>query len=69
MPMVDMGVSENRGTYLGVLIIRILLFRVLCYGPLFSETPIWHLECRLVLADVQFSNCKANVRYSTIECG
>ena len=41
MPMVDMGVSENRGTYLGVLIIRILLFRVLCYGPLFSETPIY----------------------------
>ena len=28
----DLGfrVSENRGTYLGVLIIRILLFRVLC---------------------------------------
>ena len=27
--------------YLGVLKIRILLFRVLCWGPLFSETPIW----------------------------
>ena len=26
--------------YLGVLIIRILLFRVLYSGPLFSETPI-----------------------------
>ena len=25
--------------YCGVLIIRILLFRVLCWGPLFSETP------------------------------
>ena len=25
--------------YLGVLIIRILLFRVLYWGPLFSETP------------------------------
>ena len=28
--------------YFGVLIIRILLFRVLCWGPLFSETPICH---------------------------
>ena len=27
--------------YFGVLIIRILLFRVLYYGPLFSETPIF----------------------------
>ena len=27
--------------YLVVLIIRILLFRVLYEGPLFSETPIW----------------------------
>ena len=27
--------------YLGVLTIRILLFRVLYWGPLFSETPIW----------------------------
>ena len=27
--------------YLGVLIIRILLFRVLYQGPLFSETPIY----------------------------
>ena len=25
----------------GVLIIRILLFRVLYLGPLFSETPVW----------------------------
>ena len=28
-----------RVPYLGVLIIRILLFRVLYWGPLFSETP------------------------------
>ena len=36
-----MGVSENWGTpYFGVLRIRILLFRVLYLGPLFSETPI-----------------------------
>ena len=36
-----MGVSENRGIpYFGVLMIRILLFRVLYWGPLFSETPI-----------------------------
>ena len=28
-------------TYFGVLIIRILLFRVLYSGPLFSETP-WY---------------------------
>ena len=36
-----MGVSENKGYLnLGVLIIRILLFKVLYWGPLFSETPI-----------------------------
>ena len=35
-----MGVSENMGYLnLGVLIIRILLFRVPYQGPLFSETP------------------------------
>ena len=28
-----------RAPYFGVLIIRILLFRVLYWGPLFSETP------------------------------
>ena len=27
-----------------VLMIRILLFRVLYWGPLFSETPIWDCE-------------------------
>ena len=27
--------------YFGVLTIRILLFRVLYWGPPFSETPIW----------------------------
>ena len=38
----DLGASENRGVpYFGVLTIRILLFRVLYEGPLFSETPIW----------------------------
>ena len=36
-----MGVSEIRVPYFGVLIIRILLFRVLYQGPLFSETPIY----------------------------
>ena len=30
------------GTLFGVLIIRILLLRVLYWGPLFSETPILH---------------------------
>ena len=30
------------GTVLGVLIIRILLFRVLYWDPLFLETPIWY---------------------------
>ena len=36
-----MGVSEKLGVpYFGVLFIRILLFRVLDQGPLFSETPI-----------------------------
>ena len=37
-----MGVSENKGgevPYFGVRIIRILLFRVLYLGPLFSATP------------------------------
>ena len=42
----DLGVSENKVyLYFGVLIIRILLFRVLSDGPLFSETPIWGLGC------------------------
>ena len=36
-----MGVSENEGTLFGGPIIRILLFRVLYRGPLFSETPIY----------------------------
>ena len=38
----DMGVSEKSGypNFLGVLITRILLFRVLYWDPLFSETPI-----------------------------
>ena len=36
-----MGVSENAGyLILGSFIITILLFRVLYWGPLFSETPI-----------------------------
>ena len=30
--------------YFGVLITRILLFRVLYWGPLFSETPSWVLK-------------------------
>ena len=30
-----------RVPYFGALIIRILLFRVLYWGPLFSETLIW----------------------------
>ena len=30
--------------YFGDLIIRILLFRVLYWGPLFSETPTWGLH-------------------------
>ena len=34
--------------YFGVLIIRILPFRVLYKGPLFSETPIWVL-CHVAL--------------------
>ena len=37
-----MGISEKKGyLVLGVLIIRMLLFRLLCEGPLFSETTIW----------------------------
>ena len=32
---------KSGGTLSGVLVIRILLFRVLYYGPLFLETPIY----------------------------
>ena len=40
-----MGVAENYGvSYFGVLIIRTLLFRVLYWGLLFSETLIYGLE-------------------------
>ena len=40
-----MGVSENGGyLILGVLITRILLFRVLYWDPLFLETPRWRAE-------------------------
>ena len=42
--VLHVGGSENRGyLILGVLLIRILLFRVLYKGPLFSETPMSHL--------------------------
>ena len=41
------GVSENSGTLFGVLIIRILLFRVLYYCPLFSEIPHTKLRRKL----------------------
>ena len=46
----NMGVSENQGyLLLGVLIIRILLFKVLYLGPLFSETPTWTSRvCRIM---------------------
>ena len=38
---------KNRGVpYFGVLIIGILLFRVLYWGPLFSQTPMWALKPR-----------------------
>ena len=37
------GFPKTRGTLFGVLIIRILLFRVLYLGPLFSETPLFLL--------------------------
>ena len=41
----DMGASKNRGTLFGgVRIIRILLFRVLYWGPLFPETPTSECE-------------------------
>ena len=33
------GFPKNRVPYFGVLVIRVLLFRVLYLGPLFSETP------------------------------
>ena len=36
-----LGFPKIRGSLFGVLIIRILLFRVLYWDPLFSETPIW----------------------------
>ena len=34
------GFPKIRGTFLGVGIIRILLFKVLYWGPLSSETPL-----------------------------
>ena len=48
----DSGVSENRGTvpYFGVVIVRILLFRVLYLSPLFSETPIYTGPLRVPLS-------------------
>ena len=36
---------KSGGTLSGVLVIRILLFRVLYYGPLFLETPIYIYIC------------------------
>ena len=40
-PCIHMGLSENKGVpSFGVRLIRILRFRVLYRGPLFSETPI-----------------------------
>ena len=41
LPLCYMGVSENEG-YIILGSLRILLFRVLYYGPLFLETPISH---------------------------
>ena len=43
----DWELPKIRRTLFGVLIIRILLFRVLCLGPLFSETPGCWGEFRL----------------------
>ena len=41
-PKLTWEFPKIRGTSFGALIIvRILLFRVLYWGPLFSETPIW----------------------------
>ena len=39
-PGVNWDFPKIRVPYFGVLIVRILLFRVLYWGPLFSETPI-----------------------------
>ena len=72
-----MGVSENRGTLFGVLIIRILLFRVLYWGPLFSETPIWgvgildlHESIRTLLSRLRalFSEMELKSRVITVAC-
>ena len=41
----------------GVLIIRILLFRVLYYGLLFSETPVLHSEDKTSSLSDSMSAC------------
>ena len=47
--------------YFGVLIIRILLSRVLHWGPLFSETPKWlglrYLRCSMLVHRYPFLPC------------
>ena len=56
----DMGVSTSGVPYLVVLIIRILLIGVLCYGPLLSETPIWVSFCESQ-GQVKFRQPRAGV--------
>ena len=41
LPLSNMVENGGGVPYFGVLIIRILLFRVLYWGPLFLETPIF----------------------------
>ena len=44
MPETDLGVSENWGYLICDPYSKILLFRVLYLGPLFSETPIFNMR-------------------------
>ena len=60
-----MGVSVP---YFGVLTIRILLFRVLYSGPLFSETPKCFIGCAGSIAVILLSSTtfSGSIRYAPI---
>ena len=51
-----MGVSENRGTLFGVLIIRILLFRVLYWDPLFFGNS--HIKAEALTSNTNYGTRK-----------
>ena len=55
--------------YFGVLIVRIVLFRVLCSGPLFSETPMSPPVLKLsksVIRSMAFEAAKPAQNYDSL---